>query len=141
MTAIEASAQVWEIGSHRIFLEQGEILHIVFRGTIVRSAAEEVKQLLLDLGDRQGKLYVIFDASQFTNIDPGARAAWSHMDRAWPIRYLVAYGASFWGRTLAMTVNRAGRVLAPRFFDYDFEFVMTEADAWRSVEQRRGGRE
>jgi hypothetical protein len=138
---MEASAKVWEIGSHRIFLEGGDTIHIVFRGTIARPDAEEVKRLVLDLGDRYGKLYVIFDASQFTSVEPGARAAWSHMDRPWPIRYLVAYGASFWGRTLAMTVNRAGRALAPRFFDYDFEFVATEADAWRSVEERRGGRE
>lgn len=140
MTAIEASPQVWEIGSHQIFLEKGQIIHIVFRGQIARSAAEEVKQLILDLGDQHGKFYIIFDAGQFTTIEPGVRAAWSHMDRPWPIRYLVAYGASFWGRTLAMTVNRAGRTLAPRFFDYDFEFVATEADARRSVEERRDRR-
>jgi len=109
--------------------EPPDVLFVALRGAASAADAATLGAIYDAVDERAGHFYVVFEAAELAFVDPGARAAWVRRDKPYPIRHVLAYGASFSVRTLVFTVYRAGRLISPASFPFPFEWVASEEEA------------
>ncbi len=115
--------------------ERPDLVLVAFRGPSTAADAERIKTIYIEISERAGPFDVIFDVSDLA-LEPGARAAWTHGDKPYPLRHVVVFGANFAARTMVMTVYRAGRLIAPARFPFQIEFAATEEEARARIRGR-----
>jgi hypothetical protein len=127
----------WELGRHVIRWEPPDLLFVSLRGPASVADAAQVQAIYDAVHERAGNFYVVFDTSRLEFMEAGARAAWIRRDKPYPIRHVVAFGASFALRTLIITVYRAGRLVAPASFPFPFEWAENEEKARLRIDEIR----
>ena len=79
-----------------------------------------------------GLLYGVYDLTHMTRMDEGARKRVVNVGQSYSFGGIAVIGASFSMRTLASMLLRAGKLLAPKYFNFPHKFVasMDDANAW-----------
>lgn len=118
------------IGAHEfLFIEPDEV-HGIFRGVCEDDVGEAFRQFMYAHADRiDRRLFVLMDLTKFEWISPTSRRDIVAVNRPFPVRCGAFVGTGFSSRVLVNMVMKAGRVLAPKYFDFHYEFFATSAEA------------
>jgi hypothetical protein len=122
------SPLIFRIGKHTIHI-QDRILHVLFSGRVTTTDAVSIRQTVLNAGDRLGLMGALVNLDGLADFDTGARAHFARAERPYPYYAVAFYGGSFGARMLVTTVLRAGRLIAPEKFPFEFELFKTEQEA------------
>lgn len=127
----------WRIGSHELWLEPPDIVHVRVVGDVNEAEAIE----LLTLSDRcameREHQFWMVDASQLGHIQPGARrraASWPLSASHWGT---VAFGVGFAQRLLARMLIGAARLLRGEVETMMLLSTEEEARDWIAQERLR----
>lgn len=121
------------IGRHEHRFQPPNRVYMVLHGTIDVKEIEAQNSFMRTSAERCGRrLRVICDLADFEGMTARARKSVVGMDREYPYIGNAFVGGSFFVRTVASTVIRAGQTLAPRHFKFPIYFGKTleECEAW-----------
>ncbi len=102
-------------------------------GTFAEADVHAYVEFLYQHADRHQVLFdAIYDISRLDRLTDGARKAFMSITRPFPLHRVALVGASFSIRVMTAMVIRAGRMIAPDKWAFEYEFVSTihEAEAW-----------
>ena len=129
MDAKTPPATRYEVGPHGFQVEHENLVRLVFGERVTGPEAARILEIIYELGDRLGDLRMLVDLRQLKDFDAGARSKMARAERRYPYRATALFGGSFGSRMLITTMIRAGRLIFPRSFEFEFQFVATEAEA------------
>jgi hypothetical protein len=131
-----ASQATFEVGKHVLRVENG-IVQMFYSGHVGIDEAKALQDALFEAGDRFGALAALIDLGGLGDVDADARAQFARPYRPYPVYAVAYYGGTFASRVLMRTVLRAGKLIMPKSFPFEFEILETEAEARRSLETAR----
>jgi hypothetical protein len=105
----------------------------VLRGPFEEGDAAAYTQFIYQHADRLNTLLcATYDISKLTRLTDGARSHLMGVRRAFPLKRIALIGASFSTRMMATMVIRAGRMVAPDKWGFEYEFFPSpdEAETW-----------
>jgi hypothetical protein len=126
----------WEVGRCMLYMEQSDLLHMHHRGRVSIAEVEGMKEILHMLGERLGRFDVLMSLVELEPPMAGAHRAWVDTSKPYLFRHAVVYGPLTM-RMTALTVHRAGTILAPSFFEWTLECFPTEAEARARLDAKR----
>jgi hypothetical protein len=121
------------VGSHEFHFIPPNQVHFVFRGVFDDVDAGAYLDFIFKYGDQcNGLLYSVYDISAFSRATDAGRKRVINVKRAYPYAAMALVGANFSTRAFAGMVLTAGRLVAPKHFNFPYKFVptMDEANAW-----------
>jgi hypothetical protein len=133
----DSPTESWEIGRHRVRVEHSDLVHVVYVGPVKAAEAKRLKELIFALGEHLGPYHLIIGAAEFGALETGALTILTRIEQPYPLRHVIVYGASFASRVAISTVQRAGALISPKFFDWRMDFLPDEASALARVEALR----
>ncbi len=105
----------------------------VLRGVLEEDDAVAYTKFIYHHADQFNTLLdATFEITTLGRVTAGARTHFMSVTRSYPLRRIGFIGASFSIKMMVTMLIRAGRVVAPDKWGFDFEFVSTiqEAEAW-----------
>lgn len=113
-------------------------MEVLFSGRVSVDEARRIKLAVFEVGERFGRLPAMVDLDHLVDFDSGARAAFARPEKSYLFKKVAFYGGNFPLRTLVVTIIRAGKLIAPKAFDFEVKVFTTEAEARRYLELERG---
>lgn len=129
----EIKAATVACGKHEFQFVPPDQVRFVFRGDFEESDADAYFDFIFKHADQCNKrLYSAYDLSAFKRASEGGRKRVINVGRPYPYAALAIVGANFSTRAVAGMILRAGRLVAPKTFNFPYKFVasMDDADAW-----------
>ncbi|MBK9258931.1 MAG: hypothetical protein IPM54_03770 [Polyangiaceae bacterium] len=121
------------VGTHEFRFVPPDQIHFVMRGEFKGAHVDPYFDFVFSHGESTGGLlYSVYDLSEFTRATESGRKRVINPGRLYPYAALAVIGASFSTRTVAKMILRAGKLVAPKHFNFPIKFVSTmdDAQAW-----------
>lgn len=113
----------------------------VLCGAFEESDAAAYTQFIYQHADHNNTLLIAtYDISKLARLTDGARSHLMGVRRAFPLKRIALIGASFSTRMMATMIIRAGRVVAPDKWGFEYEFFAAPDDAEAWLENPRSKR-
>src|SRR4051794_8452779 len=117
MSGIEA--EVVKIGDNEFRFLPPDQVRFVIRGVFEATDADTYLDFIFKYGDQcNGRLYSAYDLSAFTRATDAGRKRVINVGRPYPYAAMSMVGANFSTRTVAGMLMTAGKLLAPKHFDF-----------------------
>lgn len=123
-----------DVRQHAVIVENG-VGWVLFSGRVSMEDARDIKDIVIGLELTFGRLPMLVDLDRLVDFDSGARAVFARPQKSYPFSAVVYYGGNFASRTLILTIIRAGKLIAPKDFDFDVLGFSTEAEARRFLKE------
>lgn len=120
-------------GSNEFRFIPPDTVFFIFRGVFEDADAAAYLDFVFKQGDQSKTLlYSVYDISMFERATDAARKRVINVGQAYPYAAMALVGASFSTRAFASMVLTAGRLVAPKYFNFPYKFVSSfeDANAW-----------
>lgn len=122
-----------KIGAHEFNFVPPDQLQFVMRGKFRDvDAVKYLEFINAHTPEEKGLVYGAYDLTHMTQMDDAARKRVISVKQPYAFGGLAIIGASFPIRTLSNMLFRAGKIIAPQYFNYPYKFVasMGDANSW-----------